>query len=212
MLSRRELLMTMGTAPLAAGLSLGQMTQAPRFEIRPELHCLSQESAAGFRLLLEQQTSSARPRRPLIVAPGTCFLSDGLARELAAQIRQGAWLLFEDGRCFSGNTGRDRQTVLLEEAFGIQVLPGLPVSTKSAFSFYVEYSWPSPTLIRGFETVRPVHCETGETIAWFGGQAICTKRAIGKGAVIYLGAMLGPSLLAEDREAHRLGAQIVNAL
>jgi hypothetical protein len=67
---------------------------------------------------------------------------------------------------------------------------------------YIAYQWPRPALVRTFETITPVDCSSRNIIAEFRGIPVCSKHAMGKGGLIFLGSLLGPGLLAEEPEAH----------
>lgn len=195
--TRREVLLGLIAAPLAASPAglVPEFHSEP--EIRPEPHCLSQESAQGFGLLLKKGTT-ARPN--VIILPACRDLSDRPASALLRRVLDGAWLICESGLCFSSNEESLRQCRLFKEIFGLDVVPPL-----SASGAYVAYRWPVPGLVRSFQAITPIRCASSETIARFNGMPVCARRVMGKGGIIYLGSMLGPGLFAEEREAHAVG-------
>jgi hypothetical protein len=100
-----------------------------------------------------------------------------------------------------------RQMRVLFDVFGLEVLA--PLATRGP---YIEYTWPLRRLVRDFSMVTRLKCSRAETIAESGGVAVCAKRPVRKGGIIFLGSMLGPGLLAEEREAHELGSAMLRAI
>ena len=115
----------------------------------------------------------------------------------------GTWLILESGLCFMPRAEAIGQIRVLRDVFGFEVRP--PLTNRGT---YIEYTWPLRRLVRDFSVATPVKCSPAEAIAEFGGVNVCAKRLIGKGGIIFLGSMLGPGLLSEEREAHELGSAI----
>ncbi len=150
------------------------------YEIITQPNCLSQESAEGYRRLLEHhERSFSRP--DLIVVAGAGRLARGRLPELRARVLQGAWVIWE----------------------------AEPSSFQSAEAMYVRYSWPVEAMVRSFGKVLPVAFPHGEAIARCLGEPVSFKRYMGKGCFIFLGSMLGPHLRAGDRQAQELAAQMM---
>ncbi|MFL6351603.1 MAG: hypothetical protein ACJ74Z_07110 [Bryobacteraceae bacterium] len=206
MSTRRELLFNILSAPLATALVGHPRDVAPaQPEIVPEPHCLSEESANGFRVLLSRNSFIPNPSsRKVIIVPAARQLTREAAGKLHRHAVNGAWLIVESGLCFMPQQAAVIQIRLLRDVFGFDVQP--PVANESA---YVEYKWPLRRLVRDFGMITPVRCSPAEKIAEFGGAAVCAKRAIGNGGIIFLGSMLGPGLLAEEREAHQVGSAML---
>ncbi len=174
MQSRREVLIQALLLPLAWHRS------PARYEIIAQPNCLSQESAEGYRRLLEQyERSSLMP--DLIVVAGAGHLVSERLPELRARMLQGACMIWEDA----------------------------PSSFRPAKAMYVRYSWPAPAMVRSFGEVLPVACAPGEAIARCCGEPVSYKRRMGKGGFVFLGSMLGPHLRAEDRQAQELAAKLM---
>ena len=100
-----------------------------------------------------------------------------------------------------------QQIRVLRDVFGLRVQA--PLANGGA---YIEYVWPLRRFVRDFSMFTPVECSADEKIAEFAGMAVCARRRIGKGGVIFLGSMLGPGLLAEEREAHELGSAMLQEI
>ena len=216
--TRREILLGFGMATLASAAPR-RHTTLPCTEIREEPHALSQESASGFRLLLQGQQSGTRSARAashqqvLVIAPGIRCLTGAQAWELKRRAKGGSWLILETGVAFSSNEGAGQQADLLASVFAIKLLPALARSrTGSNKSSYVCYSWPLQKMVRTFEAATPLLCQPHESIASFDGQTVCAWKTIGAGGIVYLGSMLGPGLLAREREAHEVGASLLRSL
>lgn len=150
---------------------------------------LSQESARGYLSVLGR----SRFNRVVLVIGGRQISAVTLT-ELRAQVAQGSGLIWEAA------PGHDCRLQLA--TLGVKTLPSLPVSAFE--NLYVRYRNPKETLVRRFESITPVHEECGTGLAHYAGYSIATKRRVGSGWVIFLGSMLGPHLLAEDREARVL--------
>jgi hypothetical protein len=137
--------------------------------------CLSQESAEGYKGLLETR-SHASLTADLIIVPGAGPLAQQRLGELRARVRQGAWMIWEPA----------------------------PLSFAHTETTYIRYCWPTSILVRRFGDLVPMIAGAGEAIAHDYRQAVSFRRRLGRGCMIHLGTMLGPLLRAEDREAAAL--------
>ena len=216
--TRREILLGFGIARLATAAPRRDTT-SPCTEIREEPHALSQESASGFRLLLQDEQSGAQSARAashqqvLVIAPGIRYLTGAQAWELKRRAEAGSWLILETGVAFSSDEGAHQQADLLASVFAIKLLPALARSRTDPNKIsYVCYSWPLQQMVRTFEAATPLLCQPHESIAAFDGQTVCARKTIGTGGVVYLGSMLGAGLLAREREAHAVGASLLRSL
>lgn len=202
--TRREILFDIAAAAPLAGYVLGHPLVPLRREpeIIEEPHCLSQESAKGFRLLLSRNQQALSPK--LMIAPGNRKLSREAALRLLHRVTAGKWLILESGLPFMAREEALGQLKLLRDVFGFRV--HAPLAVEDA---YIEYTWPLRRLVRHFSMIAPIECSRSESIAERWGVPVCEKRFIGSGGVIFLGSMLGPGLLAEEREAHEVGAGLL---
>jgi hypothetical protein len=207
--TRREILVNMLSAPIAAALVAQPRAPASALpEIISEPHCLSEESARGFRLLLQRNRQILNGPSPrLIIIPATRQLSRETGRQLLRQVIGGAWLILESGLAFVPHNEAMGQIRRLRDAFGLELQA--PLASEGA---YIEYVWPLRRLVRNFTTFTPINCLRTERVAELGGVAVCAKRLVGKGGIIFLGSILGPGLLAEEREAHELGSAMLRSL
>jgi hypothetical protein len=207
--TRREVLFNIVSAPFAAVLF-----ERPRNPVRaqpeilPEPHCLSEESANGFRLLMARNRAVCNAPSPkVVIIPGARQLSRETGRELLQEMVSGTWLIFESGLCFIPRDRAVEQIRVLRDVFGLGVQ--IPLAN---WGGYIEYAWPLHRLVRDFSMFTPVKCSPEERIAEFGGAAVSAKRRIGKGGIIFLGSMLGPALLAGEREAHQVGSAMLQEI
>jgi hypothetical protein len=209
MRTRREVLLNLLSTPVAASfVEPAREPQCPQPKIISEPHCLSEESATGFRLLVMRNRLALGPPFPkVIIAPGARQLSPDAARGLLQEVVGGTWLIFESGLCFMPQDQAAGQARVLRDVFGLNVES--PLASRDG---YVEYAWPVQRLVRDFSMVTPVKCSRAETIAEFRGATVCAKRRIGRGGIIFLGSMLGPGLLAEEREAHQVGSAMLEEI
>lgn len=207
--TRREILVSMLSTPMAAALvALPRALASAQPEIISEPHCLSEESANGFRLLLQRNRQIPNGPSPrLIIFPGTRQLSHETGRELLRQVIGGAWLILESGLAFVPHNAAIGQIRVLRDVFGLELQA--PLVSEGA---YIEYVWPLRQLVRNFTMFTPVNCLRTERVAELAGVAVCAKRSFGKGGIIFLGSMLGPGLLAEEREAHEVGSAMLRSL
>jgi hypothetical protein len=190
-LTRRDLLAAIASAPL-----LSIHPPSPRVEFIEEPHLLSAESARGYHAI-------AIGSRWLI-APGIRDLTMETCATLLRNVRSGAWLLLESGVCFSPPAHAAAQSAILKQAFGLHIQP--PINAPSC----VTYSWPTNKMVRPFQSLTPVLCRPHEVIATYNGLPVCMKRTMGLGGIIYLGSMLGPGLMAEEREAHEIASALLH--
>lgn len=203
MLTRRELLTSVAGAPLVQVLpeERNQIRSGIRFY--QESHALAEESARGFRSFFQGRGSANS--QSMIIAPAIRSIRPKACAGLLEDVQRGAWLLLESGVCFSSGEECFRQARILQQVFGLEIqLPIRIADLSSASNSYVNYVKPLAKLVRGFHAVTPVRCLENEILARFHGHAVCATRTIDKGRLIYLGSMLGPGLMAEEREAWEL--------
>ena len=187
MQTRRELLFTLASATIPVADS----------HIFAENDCLSQESARGFRLLLRRVVSGN-----IIILPGSRGVSLERAVALRRAAMRGALVVIEGAPAFRSHN-------VIRDVFGFELQP--PRSVANTDRLYIQYTWPVPRLVRHFSSIMPVCCLPSEKIAEFAGITVCAKRRVGRGAIIFLGSMLGPVLLAEEKEAHDVTRAILRS-
>jgi hypothetical protein len=190
MLTRRQLLAAVSSAALLS------KPAAFGVQLIEEPHALAAESARGYRRLAI--------RSGWIIAPGVRELTQQTCASLLRRVRAGAWLLLESGLCYAPREQAVGQAEILRHGLGLQIQP--PIDAHS----YVRYSWPIQRMIRPFQALTPVLCGSHEVIATCRGLPVCLRREIGAGGIIYLGSMLGPGLMAEEREAHQVGSVLLH--
>ncbi len=190
-MTRRELLAAVASAPF---LSIPPARSGVHFIEEP--HLLSAESARGYRAIAN--------RSGWLIAPGARDMSSETCASLLPSIHSGAWLLLESGVCFSPPAHAATQSAILKQGFGLDIQP--PRNAHSC----VTYSWPIRKMVRPFQTITPVLCSPREVIATYDGWPVCLRRKLGQGGIIYLGSMLGPGLMAEEREAHAIGSALLH--
>ena len=170
----------------------------PGLTILPEDHLLSQESAEAYAALLAPHSP---PRRAVLLLPGAKRLS--LARALAIRraLEAGSSVLVECGLAFSASSEIEEQRRVLRRAFDIQLES--PITATDPHRPYVVFA--SGNLVRPFGLTFSVSSKGGKPIAYFGETPVALKTLVGKGSLVFLGAMLGPHIQAADSAA-RLAA------
>jgi hypothetical protein len=215
--TRREFLTGLALAPFVVRLAAARSAAARNVEIWQEDHCLSRESAMGFRHLVNRNTpatsfaSGRTASGSLIIAPGIRWMSLSIAADLADRIHQGAWVILESGLAFSSRTESKHQSDLFKKVFGLQLLPPVKVGKSPAAAAYVEYTRPVHRLVRTFEAITPVRSDQSEALARLGNHLVCIRKRIGDGTLEFLGSMLGPGIGAEEREAIEVASALVTS-
>lgn len=218
MLTRREVLRGGFAAACAAGGALQadqRVTAMQRTCFLPKSMMdgvLAEESAHGFRSLLPESVlvcdaliqGRAGPGA-LIILPAVRTLRQETIRRLRQNAEDGAWVIWERAANFSGHAECDSR-LALARFFGISISDPIRAS-----STYIRYRWPITRTVRGFHDSVRVKCLPGERIAECAGEPVCIKRRVGKGGIVFLGAMLGPNIRAEEREARALGQTLLQS-
>jgi hypothetical protein len=181
-----------------------------------ERNCLSEESAQGFRSILDRRTSrwssSAVPKLIVLSAASAVTMDQAVA--LRKQAQNGAWIIWESSPVYSSNVDFKSQREVLRVSFGIQLSePTLLTSERLRNSgLYVRYNLPPATILtRTFITIIPVTCQANAVIAHHGNLAVAAKFRIGRGGIVWLGSMLGTHLRAGEREATQIITMIAGA-
>jgi hypothetical protein len=168
-----------------------------------EPHLLSRESAAAFGALLARQPPMCSVT---ILLPGAKHVPLRLAWQIQELAENGATVLWESGLAFSDQGCAELQRRILAQVFGL--LLGQPLITSSGQAQYIAFD-ETRALIRPFGSTFPVFCNQGDVIAHFSGAPVCLRKKVGRGQLIYLGAMLGPHLLACDPDALRAATHLL---
>ncbi len=187
--SRREILKTALALPFMVGRE-----ETPA--ILAEGHCLSRESARGFR-------SVSQLPRNVVIAAGWRDLNHQAANALRRRVRAGAFLLFESAPDCSL-----RQAHLLASEFQLGVKLGMRTDGEWQGD-YVAFCQPEKHWVRPFLTPVAVHCRDARVLAQINGVPVAVERRMGAGRIVFLGSMLGPNLLAGEREAREVVAALL---
>lgn len=167
----------------------------PGLEIFAEQNCLSCESAQGFLSLGISKASNAT------IFCGISARDPEMLVRARERIAAGGWTIWEMPPAHTATQAR-----ILRKVFGIAV--GEPIR-HSPDRLYIRYCWPNSALVRCFSSVTPIACSASEAIGFYGNTSVAMTRAIGRGRLVLLGSMLGPSLRAEDREARTMVARML---
>lgn len=130
-------------------------------------------------------------------------LAGGEALRRAAA--RGARIICECGLAFSDAESVKSQRHLLTQVFGLELGQS---RTTTAGAIYVKFH-ESSSLIRPFGQCFPVSGAGCEPVAYWGEAAVAVRQKIGAGEFVYLGAMLGPHLLASDPDALRAATHLL---
>lgn len=173
--------------------------------------CAIRESVAGYESALSslgtrwaRTSGDIRHRPALIVVPAATALSRARVTELAMQASGGSTVIVELGTTSADHRSPDADWAGVREILRVDVGPPTDLwPRRSPGMPYVDYHWPSAASVRDFSRVLPLTARDGETIARVGGVPVAVRRRMDSGAMIVLGSLLGPALLAEDLEARR---------
>lgn len=203
--TRREFLF--GAAATAATLSLrsrGRRASLGGGCILLDLgeHCALRESLAGYQAALAGVESVAGS---VLIVPAAGAMAGAAARRIVRHVEQGGTLILESGATFAPPASaafRDHRDAL-REVLGLDVEPPRALGREGTRVPYVEFRWPSPTLVRDFSAIVPVDARDGEQIARVEDTTVALARRRGRGMLIFLGSPIGPALWAGDAEARR---------
>ena len=203
--TRREFL-SCGVATAAALVSRSQ-------ERRPSLggacvlldlgeHCALRESLAGYKAALAEVEIVAGS---VLIVPAALGIAGAAGRRIVRQVEDGGTLIFESGASFAAPASPEflGHRDALRELLGLDVQPPRSWLRESPRVPYVDFRWPSPTLIRDFSAAVSVHAHDGEAIARIENVTVALARRRGRGMLIFLGSPVGPALWAGDAEARR---------
>jgi hypothetical protein len=196
-MTRRQVLVRF-SLPFLPALASSRGAAQNSVRIVSEPHLLSTESTAGFKICLPK---ILRLGRPVILLPGAKQVSIQEALALRSQVKKGSLLIWESGLAFGGSSEINQQRRMLAQIFGVRLHD--PIGKSFDGPPYVAFAGTPECLIRPFGSVMSIQCEQSETAAHWGGIPVAVRKALGEGELVYLGAMIGPSLLASDSEAQR---------
>jgi hypothetical protein len=195
-----------------------------------ESRCVLRESLQGYQAALrgehslvpETELHSRRGCR-MVIVPGLGGMDPAVARTLSDLLEAGTDVLLESGAGFLNPGEFTAHQRMLHRHFDIAVGPPVDLwagnsvdyalrahpsgghaskkGNSHAFDPYVTYLWPRETKVRDFSRVIPVSVGGADVIGKVGTLPVALKKQTAKGALIFLGSPLGPSLRAGDFEA-----------
>lgn len=166
-------------------------------------NCLTRESAAGYRQVLDSFESRFRT----IIVPVNSALSLPTLIGLRRKAEAGYSVILESGLTFADTRETERQCALIGEVFGVHIeLASSPPAGKVS---YLQYRWPVDVLVRQFGQTAVVSGTQCQSIAYLGGATVAARKPIGSGRLIFLGSPLGPMLMAGDPEATLLARRML---
>jgi hypothetical protein len=179
-------------------------------------------AAAGVRFF--RTSVGPLPYSKTIIVPACLALLPELTQEVAEALKRGSHVLLESGAGFATRPEFAQHQGWLRNNWGVRVEAPVDLWTATDEQLgdwrpqaqvarghravatrapYVDFHWPFRTMVRDFSLVVPVCALPGHVVASCGQWPVASKRALGKGTLVFLGSPLGPHLLAGDAEAHR---------
>ncbi len=171
--------------------------------------CLSEESAAGYRMMIERHRPCALVSGSVLIFAAARNVSQDRLLKLRSLVFDGAWLIWENSPVVDDEREFLRQQQLFRDIFDLRLAKPRVAQHGTGSACYIHYRWPAPAMVRTFMGITPVQSTPTEAIAHYEEQTIATKKQMGRGGIIFLGSLLGPHLRAEDREASRLALALV---
>lgn len=164
--------------------------------------CTLRESLAGYQAALDGAKSVAGS---VLIVPAALAIVGAAARRIVRHVEDGGTLILESGATFAAPESPEYRAHrdALRELLGVRVGPPRPLVREGPRVPFVEFRWPSPTLIRDFSAIVPVDAHDGERIARVEETTVALARRRGRGMLIFLGSPIGPALWAGDAEARR---------
>lgn len=165
-------------------------------------HCALRESLAGYQAALASLDTVAGT---ILIVPAALAIAGAAARHVVRHVEAGGMLILESGAVFSAPAGPDflGHRDALRDLLGLHVQPPRRLSRNGRRVPYVEFCWPSPSLVRDFSAIVSVDAHDAEGIARVGDTTVAVARRRGRGTLVFLGSPIGPALWAGDAEARR---------
>lgn len=165
-------------------------------------HCALRESLAGYQAALASLDTVAGT---ILIVPAALAIAGAAARHVVRHVEAGGMLILESGAMFSAPAGPDflGHRDALRDLLGLHVQPPRRLSRNGRRVPYVEFCWPSPSLVRDFSAIVSVDAHDAEGIARVGDTTVAVARRRGRGTLVFLGSPIGPALWAGDAEARR---------
>jgi len=231
MLTRRAFLgQALGSAAAMAAPLGPWNALTPYFETRvgggfaildPGAECSLREAVAGYGVALDSRGPAKAhvgawsvPDCALLIIPAALGLAPSVARLVMRRLRDGRTVILESGAAFAPDDGpllHDHRDFIREQ-LGIHTMPPVALWPRAGCGIpYVDFTWPSPALVRDFSRVVPIdeRRTDGEIIARVDGMAVAVRAHVGAGTLIFLGSPLGPALMSGEPEARRWLGSIV---
>ncbi len=171
-------------------------------------NCLVRESFEGFRATLPHTLlDSASPPAAwdacqFLIVPATATIDPEVAERISRALRNGKCVLLESAMGFLEDPEFVRAQSSLAKYFDVSAAQRLDLWSGGGRRVpYIDFTWPRPNKVRDFSRVVTVPEHDDEVIARANGIPVGMKRRFGRGTLIVLGSLLGPSLLAGDRES-----------
>lgn len=203
-MTRRQILAGLCAPLLASAHESTTTPQTSVLTILAEAHLLSADSARAFCRLIEKHPPI---RRPTFLLPACKHLTIEAASYLREQAESGTAVLIESGLAFSDDTSIAQQRRVL--ARGFQLTLGEAIAAPHNEAHYIAFTRPCGAMVRPFGLTFPIRAENCESIAHFGQCSVAVRKTIGRGQLVYLGSMLGPHLLSDDRDAHHAATHLL---
>ena len=169
------------------------------------------ESTAGYRAVLPPPRCQFEPWEQtdpmthcsLVIMSSVFVLPEKLAERLWLCLQRGTTVIIESGAGFGSHLEFRKHRRSLREGLGLHVAAPVNLWSPPRAIPYVDYTWPTRTLVRDFTRLIPPAEQPGEIIAWAGDLPVALRRRVGSGTLIYIGSPLGPALLMGDIQAKR---------
>jgi hypothetical protein len=164
--------------------------------------CSLPESLAGYRAALAGAENVAGS---ILIVPAALGIVDAAAQRIVRHVEDGGTLIFESGATFTAARSPEFRghRDALRQLLGLDVEPPRQLARVGTRTPYVEFRWPSPTLVRDFSAIVPVSALDDERIARVEDATVALARRRGRGMLIFLGSPIGPALWAGDPDARR---------
>ena len=165
-------------------------------------HCALRESLAGYQAAIAGSETVAGS---VLIVPAALAIPRVTARQMVRHLEDGGVLILESGATFAAPSSAEFRAHrdALRTLLGLNVEPPRQLRREGTRVPYVEFRWPSPTLVRDFSAVVPVDAHNGERIACVEDTTVALARRHGRGTLVFLGSPIGPALWAGDAEARR---------